>query len=175
LESKLDDLTIVSRSSLMHLWRGVMDTRYREAPDGRVRVAIAEISAEEAERGLSRSIRTGMKTALREEAEGILIILADQPLVTAAMLDRLMERFLADPGLHYVAYHNGDAPSPPMLISSRLFSAMRKLDGDQGARALIRQPGVRGLDMRLEQPERLLDLDTEHDWFKLERLLKDLG
>lgn len=174
LESKIDDLTIVSRASLKHLWQSVSGTRHREAPEGRARVAIAEISAEEAELGLSRSIRTGMKTALREEAGAILIILADQPLVTSAMLDRLIECFLADPGHHFAAYHNGDAPSPPMLISSRLFSAMLELEGDQGARALLGQPGVRGLVIAPEQPERLLDLDTEQDWFKMERLLKDL-
>lgn len=172
VQSRLDDVTVVSRAPYLTLWE-----KYSAAFDsvelsGRVRVEVSVIAGDEAALGLSRSIRTGMKAALREEADAIVVLLADQPLITAAMIDRLIGVFLADPGLHYVAYHDGVTMMPPMLLADQLFPDLLELKGDRGAKVLLTRPGIRGRVITAECPDWLHDIDTEHDLETLEHIMK---
>ncbi|MHA6484293.1 nucleotidyltransferase family protein [Paenibacillus sp. strain BS8-2] len=171
--SGIDDLSIVSRTQLMSLWMEGSSVYYDGGlyQNAKIVDCIVEISDEAAEQGLSQSIRAGMNAALRKEAGAVVILLADQPLVTSTMIDRLISSFLADPGLHYVAYNNGEALTPPMLVSSALFPSLRELSGDKGAREILRNPDYRGLSLKAEHPEHLLDIDNEQDWLAFEALL----
>ncbi|MDQ6419138.1 nucleotidyltransferase family protein [Paenibacillus sp. LHD-117] len=165
VRSRLDDLTIVTRERHSTIW-AALDEHVR-GESGRIR--FADVDAGEAAKGLSRSIQAGLAAATsRKTADAVVILLADQPLVTAGMIDKLIEAFASDPSLQYAAYFNGEALSPPLLISSRLFGSLLGLEGDKGARELLRQPGLRGIAILPEKPELLLDIDTEQDLRKLD-------
>lgn len=86
--------------------------------------------------GLSSSLRAGIAT-LPADSNGVLICLADMPLVRAAHLDSLIDAFIASHGQQVCApYHRGQRGNP-LLWPRRCFAALGALTGDQGARGLL--------------------------------------
>jgi molybdenum cofactor cytidylyltransferase len=85
--------------------------------------------------GMASSIRTGV-AALSPEAWGVVILLADQPLVTAEAIDRLIAAAGASPR-RIVASSVAGIPRPPVFFHRDYFGALQQLRGDQGARSLV--------------------------------------
>ena len=71
-------------------------------------------------RGINTSVRTGI-AALPAEVAAAVVLLADMPLVTTAMLVGLVERFRAT-GAPLVISRYGDAVAPPHLYARPLFT-----------------------------------------------------
>ena len=86
--------------------------------------------------GLSTSLRRGL-AALPEDADGVVVCLADMPGVPAAAIDRLIAAFDPLEGRAICLPTWGGRRGNPVLIARRLFPDMRKITGDVGARALI--------------------------------------
>jgi molybdenum cofactor cytidylyltransferase len=109
--------------------------------------------------GLASSIRKGLEGV---EACGtfdaLLILLGDQPTVTAEILDALIERFEAGESMVACAYDDG-AIGPPVLFGRHHFPALRALEGDQGARALLRERAVPTVSFATGH----LDVDTPEE------------
>ena len=87
------------------------------------------------EEGQSSSLRLGL-AALPLEAEGALVLMCDQPGVTVALIDRLVEEFeLAPTGALVPTY--GGRRGTPVLLGRSLWPDAMTLRGDTGARALL--------------------------------------
>lgn len=115
-------------------------------------------------RGQSHSIALGVE-ALPKEADAVLIGVADQPLLDAAALLRLLQAHA--PG-RIVVPRYGAVTGNPRLYDRRFFSELTRLEGDRGARVLAeRHPDA--VD-EVALPEIYgLDVDTPQDWSRLER------
>ena len=110
--------------------------------------------------GMSQSVKLGVLAARDEGAEAVLIALADMPRVTANHIYHLLEA--ADSHDAVVASSDGVSPRPPALFGAGQFEALLTLEGDAGARAMVRS------GRHVIAPEGdLLDIDTPED---LERL-----
>jgi molybdenum cofactor cytidylyltransferase len=115
---------------------------------------------------MSASLKAGwshLQTRLSPDA--VMISLADKPLVSARTIDKLI-----------AAYGRSDMPicvpayrgrwGHPVIISSGLHSEIMDLDGDQGARQVLRrhrdevEEVVVGTDEVLVDVDRVEDLDT---------------
>jgi len=117
------------------------------------------------EKGLSLSVRLGLEAACGPGIEAVLITLADMPRVTAAQIYRLFD---AQNGPDTIAASSdGVNPKPPVLFGASRFDALAKLEGDEGARDLIRA----GRHV-VAHPDELIDVDTEED---LNELLAKFG
>ena len=108
-----------------------------------VRAALADrsvrlVAAPDYADGLSASLRAGL-AALPAEADAALVVLGDMPLVTADTVDRLLEAYDAEEGRLIVTPTYRGETGNPVLWDRRFFSAMMALQGDQGARDLLRQ------------------------------------
>ena len=110
--------------------------------------------------GMSRSLQLGVKAAIDNGAEAVLIALADMPRVTATHIHRLLDR--ADGPDAIVASSDGIIPCPPALFGRAHFDALLRGEGDAGARDLIKQ-GHRVVTSAAE----LEDIDTPEDLAKL--------
>jgi molybdenum cofactor cytidylyltransferase len=86
--------------------------------------------------GLSASLRAGL-AALPASARAALVCLGDMPLVTGAVLDRLIATWDQDEGRLVVQPTFGGRPGNPVLFDRALFPRLRDLQGDVGARALL--------------------------------------
>ncbi|MDH3441850.1 MAG: nucleotidyltransferase family protein, partial [Gammaproteobacteria bacterium] len=85
--------------------------------------------------GLSTSIRAGV-ASLAGVADAVLLMLADQPLVTADHLQTLVGKWRESPA-SIVASAYADAHGPPVIFPRRCFSALQSLRGDRGAKSVI--------------------------------------
>lgn len=106
--------------------------------------------------GQARSLCHGVTVAREAGAEGVLVALADMPRVTAAHIYRMFDA--ADGADTVVASSDGVQPRPPALFGSALFDDLLDLQGDEGARQLIR----RGHHV-VTSPAELVDIDTRAD------------
>jgi molybdenum cofactor cytidylyltransferase len=109
--------------------------------------------------GLSTSLRAGLR-ALPENADGVVVLLADMPQVDAALINRLITAF--DPGkgaLAVVPTIEGKRGNP-VLWSRRFFPELMAVEGDVGARHLIGQYAEAVVEVPVSGKAVLTDVDT---------------
>jgi molybdenum cofactor cytidylyltransferase len=130
----------------------------------------AAINANWAE-GMGSSIRAGIRAleAHAPEATGAVIMLCDQPLVTAAFVDALVERHVETGGLT-VAAEYGDCPGVPALFPRVRFTELAQLEDEGGARGLLRDPSARMTTVPC--PEAAVDVDTMADYEALHAVVQ---
>ena len=111
--------------------------------------------------GMSSSIGVGLAKLIEmaPEIDAVLIALCDQPSVTSEMLNRFGERFSETKAPVIAAAYNS-VTGVPALLSCELFDELSRLEGDTGARDLIRgRAGIETIDL----PEAAYDIDTPDD------------
>jgi molybdenum cofactor cytidylyltransferase len=114
--------------------------------------------------GMGTSIAAGV-TAVRPDADAVLIVLADMPDLRGADFDRLIAAFDPGEGRAIVrAVAEGGKPGHPVLFGRRFFELLRGLEGDRGARALIEDYPEFVVDVGLPGAAAATDLDTPEDW-----------
>src|SRR5262249_57188384 len=88
--------------------------------------------------GIGSSIRAGViaAAATHPPPDAVLVTLADQPAVTAALLDQLVAAAATAP-VGLVACEYAGTIGVPALFASRHFDALRRLSGDRGGKALL--------------------------------------
>ncbi len=85
--------------------------------------------------GLSTSLRAAVDS-VGEVADAILLLLADQPLVSTAHLKDLASLWRKHTG-SIVASAYADTTGPPIIFPRRFFPELVSLDGDRGAKGII--------------------------------------
>lgn len=111
--------------------------------------------------GMSSSIRAGLEYVLNLEPnlDAVLITLCDQPHVTSDSLQLLLAKFQAK-STAVIAAQYGVTIGVPALFSSELFDRLIHLEGDKGARNLIRSQNDL---VTVEIDAAALDIDTPAD------------
>jgi molybdenum cofactor cytidylyltransferase len=129
---------------------------------------IAVINADWAT-GIASSLRAGLSalTAVNDSLDAMIVMLCDQPLVSAALLDSLIAARQVS-GHELVACEYGGILGVPALFGRILFNALAALDGDEGARKIIR--GYQDPLTRIPFPGGLLDVDTPDNAAELRML-----
>lgn len=123
---------------------------------------------EQWQEGMGSSVRAGIQK-LREvspEAEAAIIMLCDQPLVTPALLQELLQAHKVS-GKPIVASRYKDTLGVPALFHRSFFQQLQDLPGDVGARKLIRQHADQIAEVSFEYGA--IDLDTPEDYEKFSR------
>lgn len=113
--------------------------------------------------GQARSLCHGVTAAQAAGAEAVLVALADMPRVTAGHIYRLFDAFDGPDAV--VASSDGVRPMPPALFGKGRFGDLLALDGDEGARELVK----RGHHV-VTSPAELVDVDTQDDLRQLREL-----
>ena len=88
------------------------------------------------EDGVSRTIRLG--TEAMADCDGILYMVADQPLLRAATVARIVRAWLEAPDGIAAAAHDGHRGNP-CLFAARFFPELCALAGDRGGSSVIRR------------------------------------
>ena len=109
--------------------------------------------------GIASSIRRGV-ASLRPESEGALLIVCDQPGLTAGHLDALIDAFTRTPD-RPVASGYGGAAGVPALFPRALFGELFLLTGDRGAQRILRAHEAELVT--LPWPDGVFDVDTPED------------
>jgi molybdenum cofactor cytidylyltransferase len=114
--------------------------------------------------GLASSIRAGI-ARLPLTCAGAMLLLADQPAVTADDLKRLVGTWRKQPQYIAAALYAG-AMGVPAIFPRTLFQQLSQLRGDRGARALLRRNADRAI--RVTMPSAAIDVDTPEDLLAIE-------
>ncbi|NLE76206.1 MAG: HAD-IIA family hydrolase, partial [Chloroflexi bacterium] len=112
--------------------------------------------------GLSSSLRAGLE-AMDPQVQAALFVLADQPGLTADLLQRLVGAYTATGGPIVAPTLEGQ-PRPPVLFDRALFPALRALRGDQGGRSLLHSGQHRLVGVAVNEEWAVRDMDTPADY-----------
>ncbi len=108
--------------------------------------------------GLSRSLLLAVQAAQTAGADGLLVALADMPLVTPTHLAALIDAFEKQGREQCVATASGTQRMPPAIFPRSMFAELTRMTGDAGARSLLKDAHVVAAD-----PGTLADVDTIDD------------
>jgi len=111
------------------------------------------------EEGMGSSLAAGVSDLLERapELEAVLVLLADQPLVTVALLDEMRGR-LPESGI--VLCDHGEATGPPALFGRQHFGELVKLHGDRGAKSVAANHHA----VLVAFPDAAWDIDSPEAW-----------
>jgi molybdenum cofactor cytidylyltransferase len=117
------------------------------------------VSAADYASGMSASLKAGL-TALSPQIDAALVLLGDMPLVSAALLRRLIGAYNPLEGRAIVLPVHGGKRGNPVLWDRRFFAEMQALAGDVGARHLIGSYGEQVAEVTAETTAIFRDIDT---------------
>jgi len=125
-----------------------------------VRIVENRVAAE----GMASSVRAGLG-ALDAQADAVILALADMPEIGPAHFDRLIAAFDPEEGraICRAATESG-APGNPVLFGRRFFETLARLEGDQGARALLAEHADLVEMVATPGEGAAVDLDTPEAW-----------
>jgi molybdenum cofactor cytidylyltransferase len=111
------------------------------------------------ESGIASSIVCGVRSIVRS-ADAVLLMMADQPLITAEHLNSLIRRWREAPEKIVASEYSG-VRGPPVIFPALCFESLTKLEGDQGARSILMDSRyqVTGIDCDAAA----IDIDTPGD------------
>jgi molybdenum cofactor cytidylyltransferase len=115
--------------------------------------------------GMGSSLRAGI-SALGPQIEAVLIVLADQPFVRPATLDRLIEHHQKFRPQILIPTYNGFRGNP-VLLDRSVFPEVANLRGDIGCRAIFGNHTEGIAKLEVDDIGILLDVDTQGDWEQL--------
>lgn len=113
------------------------------------------------EDGIGSSIGCGMRAAMSgtKELDAVVLLLADQPYITASTINRLLDK-AESTGAPIVAATYQDTAGVPALFARVLFGDLLTLPPVAGAKHLIAGCGTR---IEIPIPEAALDVDVPSD------------
>ena len=137
--------------------------------DGPLRAALAGLDVDfvtnpRPQDGQSTSIAAGVK-ALGTDVDAVVIALGDQPRVPATLVRDLLALFQAS-GKPIAAPVFRGVQGTPVVFAATVFDELRALDGDAGARAVVRKDPARVARLALDT-DMPLDVDTPEDYARL--------
>jgi CTP:molybdopterin cytidylyltransferase MocA len=116
--------------------------------------------------GMSTSLRAGV-AALGPEVDRAVVILGDQPAISAELLDELLD-LQERSGLPAAAVSFGGLLHPPVVLRRELWGDLSSLEGDVGCRAVIRARPELVAALPVEGDLRHpVDVDTPEDYARL--------
>ena len=117
---------------------------------------VRSVVCDDWQRGQSASLQAGV-SALDDGVEGVLVLLCDQVDLTAAHANTLLQAWHDDP-TRAVASVYADVIGVPAVLPRAWFADVLRLQGDRGARDLLRRRA--GEVVKIAAPALARDIDT---------------
>ena len=109
--------------------------------------------------GQASSLRRGIGTARKTKPDAALVMLADQPMIEASSIRKLLEPFAE--GHRIVASHYNGVLGAPAIFGAEFFDPLLELTGDHGAGAWLRNNANAVTAVQMD--EAAFDIDTPDD------------
>ena len=120
--------------------------------------------------GMSTSVRVGLR-ACTSDARAAVVCLADQPLVGAVAVERLVEAFEQGATVT-VATYGGEMRNPVLFARGVWPLLLREMSGDRGARVFLKHHREIVTEVSCDDVADPADVDTVEDLRRLEGDLK---
>lgn len=118
------------------------------------------------EKGMGGSIRAGLATLCgkNKSLRAVVITVCDQPFADAKLIDDLIAKYL-ETRAPVVASAYSETLGVPAIFDQTLFAELSALDGEKGAKAVIRKHSASAVSIAF--PEGKFDIDTPEDYSRL--------
>ena len=119
--------------------------------------------------GMSTSLKRGLEEVqnLHPNIENVLVLLSDQPFISEPVLQELIDKHLEANRLASFSEYRG-IPGVPAIFSREIFPDLMRIEGDRGARDLIKN-GLTNYQL-VPFDKGIVDIDTEKDLQFLKQL-----
>lgn len=165
LHSKLDHIIVVTTEDDLLKW---IPPSFFLAPYGQ---RWSHLPCAESRQGQASSLICGIKKAIHLQADGAMIILADQPFLSRDIINDILFLFRKEESYDFVAASCNGIPRPPILFSERRFGQLMKQQGDEGARKWLRKNGRHhGLMKEYADYKSFIDIDTREEYLLVKML-----
>ncbi len=153
LGSRLEKLFLV----LGHDHLNILEALKEKADHHRIEVVVSDRYRE----GMSRSLRAGLEIA-RDSFPSVMFLLGDQPLLSAEVIDILLENFWKSDGDICVPLCR-EKRRNPTVFSRNLYDELMQVEGDMGARQIIVNNPGQVIRVEIEDSSSFADVDTPED------------
>ncbi|MEY2191851.1 NTP transferase domain-containing protein [Neobacillus sp. BF23-41] len=165
VNSKLDYTIVVTREEDTLYW--VNSTLFFTP----LRERWKALRCRDADKGQAHSLKSGLLAAMEMEPKGIMILLADQPLLPVEIINDLVKRYLKEyqenKNVPFIAASFQGIPRPPIIFSPKVVPDLLKLEGDEGARQLFKKEKLTGILVDYENGWDFFDVDTKEEYDRL--------
>lgn len=121
-------------------------------------------------KGTHTSVAAGIGAVAEGTSAAAVVMLADMPLVTSAMLRALVERHRESGAPLVASRYGGQVNAPPVLYDRRLFGELREMDARCGRR-VVRHHGREAVEVDWPA-EAARDLDRPADYERIRAVLE---
>ena len=156
------EVALAARLDPLRVGGGGAQTAVADALAG---LSLRIISNPEYAAGQSTSLRAGI-AALGQDADAVVVLLGDQPFVTAAIVQQLVAEWHASAAMIVAPTYAGQRGNP-VLFARAVFPELLAVQGDQGARAVLAADRARLRLVAFDDPRPLADIDTPEDYERL--------
>jgi molybdenum cofactor cytidylyltransferase len=164
LDSHLEQVILV----LGHAHRQIVQKLGTKVRQPRFEVVVNR----EYKEGQSRSLQMGLLAA-RNKFPSVMFILGDQPLVDTETIDLLLNNFRFSNKDICLPVYRGKRGNP-VIFSRKFYHHFLSITGDIGAREIVKNHPADVLEVEVENPRCVIDIDTENDLRDLQLILPDL-
>jgi len=165
LNSELDLIILVLGAQAKEIKEGLKAV----LPDKRLRI----VENRDFKDGISSSIIAGL-SEVEDGYDYCMMILADMPHITSDLINYLLHQYLSS-GLLLGAIKAGDKRSHPVIFGRTLYSELRKLKGDTGARNLFLKYSDQVCLVEPAEYYNDMDIDTPEDYMVLQGSMSDIS
>ena len=120
--------------------------------------------------GQSSSLQAGL-LEIQAQSSSVMFLLGDQPMLKTATIDHMLDRFRHSQKDICVPVWMGKRGNPT-IFSRAMYCNLMAIEGDIGARQIIRANPERILSIEMDDPLCFLDIDSPKDHEDVQRLLK---
>lgn len=118
------------------------------------------------DRGQLSSLVAGLNAADRPGVRGVMVLPVDMPDVRAGTIETVCHTFSAT-GAPVVRASSGGRHGHPVIFGRRVFDELRRADPAIGARAVLRAHAAEVVDVEVNDPGVLIDVDVPDDYDRL--------
>lgn len=112
--------------------------------------------------GMGTSLAAGIM-ALEPDVQAALVVLGDEPFVSARIFERLLEAYLRERKAVTIPRY-GEQFGPPTIFSREIFPSLETQEGDAGGRHIVAGQADRVCIVQFKAEERPADVDTPDDY-----------
>ena len=120
---------------------------------------------QEFEQGMSSSIKCGL-SHISEAADGVMIVLGDQPLIEKETIDLLIERHRQSERGIILPVYNG-IRGHPVIFTMKYKDELLRLTGDIGGKQIVERHPSDVLEVEVDSESVVTSIDAESDYQSL--------
>lgn len=121
--------------------------------------------------GMSSSIKKAVSNISPEKIEGLLILLGDQPLITADIINQIIRNFSPGKEEIVVPFYKGQQGNP-VLFDIYWLDELLRLYGDVGGRVVVKTYPEKIKKVEILNRAIIEDIDSEEDYLRIKSYFK---